>query len=74
MQSFLNDLGWHAEIQIGIDANAARSMATRQGIGRVRHLQVRHLWLQALVKAGVVRIEVGRTSSVTSRRLNDFNL
>ena len=58
MQSFLSDLGWHAEIQIRIDASAARSMATRQGIGRVRHLQVRHLWLQALVKAGVVRIEV----------------
>ncbi len=58
MQSFLNDLGWHAEIQIRIDAGAARSMATRQGIGRVRHLQVRRLWLQALVKAGAVRIEV----------------
>ena len=34
MQSVLNDLGWHAEIHIKIDASAARSMATHQGIGR----------------------------------------
>ncbi len=58
MQSCLNDLGWHAEIQIRIDASTARSMAIRQGIGRVRHLQARHLLLQAMVKAGAVRIEV----------------
>ncbi len=43
MQALLNDLGWHAEIHIRIDASAARSMANRQGIGRVKHLQVRLL-------------------------------
>ena len=40
MQSCLNDLNWHAEIRIHVDASATRSMATRQGIGRVMHLQV----------------------------------
>jgi hypothetical protein len=58
MQSFLNDLSWHAETHIHIDASAARSTATRQSTERVMHLQVQHLWLQALLEAGAVKIGV----------------
>ena len=36
------------------DASAGRAMATRRGVGRVRHLDVRLLWLQQLCAEGVV--------------------
>ena len=55
-RSLLCDLGWAADLQIRMDADAARGMASRQGIGRMRHLDVRYLWLQDLVKTGVIRI------------------
>ena len=60
MQSYFNDLGWQAEILVRADASAALAMASRQGIGQARHLQVRRLWFQALVKAGAVHVDVAK--------------
>ncbi len=31
------------------DSSAARSFASRRGLGRMRHMEVRHLWLQSAV-------------------------
>ena len=56
MQSFFQDLGWPATLMLKMDASAARAMATRQGVGRVRHLEVRHLWLQEVVRRGAVQV------------------
>ena len=33
------------------DAEAARTTASRQGVGKIRHLEVRLLWLQDLVRS-----------------------
>ena len=38
------------------DASAERAMATRRGVGRVRHLDARLLWLQQLCAEGVVEV------------------
>ena len=38
------------------DASAGRAMTTRRGVGRVRHLDARLLWLQQLCTEGVVEI------------------
>ena len=38
------------------DASAARGVLMRQGVGKVRHLQVQHLWLQQNVAAGELTI------------------
>ena len=37
-------------------ASAGRAMATRRGVGRVRHLDARLLWLQQLCAEGVVEV------------------
>ena len=38
------------------DASAARGVILRQGVGKVRHLQVKQLWLQENVAAGELTI------------------
>ena len=38
------------------DASAGRAVATRRGVGRVRHLDARLLWLQQLCAEGVVEV------------------
>ena len=38
------------------DPSAGRAMATRRGVGRVRHLDARLLWLQQLCAEGVVDV------------------
>ena len=55
-RSLFADLGWRANLQICMDAEAARAIASRQGIGKVRHLEVRYLWLQDQVRRGAIRL------------------
>ena len=52
-------LGWTAEpvrIRLRMDA-AARSVLCRQGVGRIRHMEVKVLWVQDQVKIGRVLVE-----------------
>ena len=37
--------------RVGSDASAARGMAARHGFGKVKHLELKHLWLQEAVRA-----------------------
>jgi hypothetical protein len=51
LASMLRELGVVVvgPIVLHSDASAARSFASRRGVGKMRHLEVRHLWLQAEV-------------------------
>ena len=41
-------------VELGTDSSAAKSFVCRRGLGRMRHLQIRDLWLQQEVKDGGV--------------------
>jgi len=59
IQSVMLDLGWAARlklIRLNVDSSTAQSIVHRRGVGRIRHLEVRHLWLQDLVKAGAILV------------------
>ena len=38
------------------DSNAARGMASRRGLGRTRHIDVKRLWLQEVVETRGVHL------------------
>ena len=50
VQAVARDLGWMLPIYLMVDSSAAKSMASRKGLGKVRHMEVRHLWLQEVVR------------------------
>jgi hypothetical protein len=52
IQALAADLGWHLKVRLWVDSTAAKSIASRTGLGRVRHLEVRFLWLQEVVRKG----------------------
>lgn len=56
VQALACDLGWEFKVRIWIDSSAAKSMASRIGLGRVRHLEVRYLWIQETVKKGRIQL------------------
>ena len=66
-------------IELGTDSAAGRAIACRRGVGRVRHLEVRQLYLQKLAAAGRVKLvkikgdaneaDLG-TKPLDARRLN----
>jgi hypothetical protein len=44
-------------IRLKLDSSGAVSFTHRQGIGNIKHLAVRHLWLQELVEKSLVRVQ-----------------
>ena len=52
----MRDMGCDADIKLHVDATVAQAMANRQGIGKIRHLDVRYLWLQEIAKSGVIAV------------------
>ena len=56
MQSMLKDLGWEVGIVIKTDASAAKGIANRRGLGKVRHIDVNQLWLQDQVANHTISI------------------
>ena len=65
VKAILDDLGMHAKINLRCDANAARALAQRQGLSkRTRHVKVKYLYVQDLVKAR--EIEVSRVATETN--------
>ena len=40
------DMGMNAKARLHVDASAAIGIIQRQGVGKVRHLDVHTLWLQ----------------------------
>ena len=45
-----------SRLVLGTDSSAARSFVSRRGLGRMRHIEVRDLWLQEEVAKGKVQV------------------
>ncbi len=54
LHSMLLELGADVSLVVLTDSSAAKSFASTRGLGRTRHLEVKDLWLQALVRDGRV--------------------
>ena len=57
MQSLAEDLEWKAEIRLWTDSSAAKDIGNRLGLGKLRHVELRWLWVQDLVKEGRVKLK-----------------
>ena len=49
LKSMVSEMGYRElsnVIYLGTDSSAAKSFVCRRGLGRMRHLEIRDLWLQ----------------------------
>ena len=53
-QSILRDLGQEIPIRVWTDSSASIGICTRQGLGKLRHLDTHTLWIQQAVRSGRV--------------------
>ena len=60
LQSILRDLGFETSVELYTDSSAANSIASRIGVGKVRHIHTKLLWIQEAVRDG--RIKLTKTS------------
>ena len=50
IQSLAKDSDWCFQIRIWVDATSAKSIASRTGLGKVRHMETKYLWVQEALK------------------------
>ena len=53
----LGFIGLQNALGLGTDSSAAKSFVNRRGLGRMRHLQIRDLWLQKEVRDGNLLVD-----------------
>jgi hypothetical protein len=53
-QALLRDLGVHVPLRVWTDSSAAIGICSRQGLGKLRHLDTHTLWIQQAVRCGRV--------------------
>jgi hypothetical protein len=56
MQSLLVDLGWETKVKVLTDSTTAKAVAGRRGLGKLRHVELKFLWVQEVVRRGRVKI------------------
>ena len=52
------DLGRDVKIKLFTDSSAAKGVVHRDGIGKMRHLETKYLWIQDVIKSR--ELEVGK--------------
>ena len=66
IQHILEEMGIPSELKLHSGSSAARAVVARRGVGRMRHLAARQLWLQGELREG--RLEVMKVPATTTRR------
>ena len=56
-KNMMGEMGVRIGIRLKTEASAAKGIATRRGMGKVRHIEVNQLWLQAHVARGDIKVE-----------------
>jgi hypothetical protein len=56
IKTMLEELGVCVKIVLATDSSAAKSLGSRRGTGRIRHLETRWLWLQLEVAKGNIKL------------------
>ena len=52
LQNLCDDLGIKAQVVLHTDSSACKGMCNRDGVGKLRHIELQYLWLQQAVRAG----------------------
>ena len=56
LQSMLREVGVEVNIVLQTDSAAAKSYASQRGLGRMRHIEVKDLWLQEATCRGRLKL------------------
>ena len=60
MQSLAEDLGWKVQVRIWTDSSAAKAVANRRGLGKLRDVELKWLWMQDVVKEGRIQLKTAK--------------
>ena len=50
------DLGYEIKLRVHMDAEAGKGVAARRGLGKMKHVELKYLWVQDVVKEGRLKL------------------
>ena len=56
-RSILQDIGIQGKVRLSEDSTAAKGIADRTGLGKVRHIEVNQLWVQDKVREKEIELK-----------------
>ena len=56
LHSLAEHLGWRVEVRLWTNSSAANAVANRRGLGKLRYVELKWLWVQDIVKEGKVQL------------------
>ena len=66
VQSMLRDWNIELEVEVNTDSSSAIGTTSRKGLGKMKHVQTRYLWIQERLSTGCFKLEkVGANSNVS---------
>ncbi len=72
LKAMLKEYGVEAGVVIQTDASAAKGIALRRGLGKVRHIEVNQLWVQDMVAKGKTKVQKIATSETLADHLTKY--
>ena len=55
-RSLLRDIGVHAKLRVWTESSATVGICGRQGLGKLRHIDTRNLWIQQKLRANKLEL------------------
>jgi hypothetical protein len=55
-QALASDLGISMELELYVDSTAAQSIASRAGLAKTKHVEVKYLWVQQATRRGLFKV------------------
>jgi hypothetical protein len=49
-------MGYEVEVTIWTDSTVGKSVASRRGLGKLRHVELKYLWIQDVMKEGRLKV------------------
>jgi hypothetical protein len=78
VQEILKDIGLPTSLKILTDASTARAICVREGVGKVRHLAARLLWIQQKVQDKAIKVDkIGtgdKCADIGTKNLNAYTM
>ena len=56
LQALARDFGLELSVKVLVDSTACKGIASRRGVGKIRHLHVQVLWVQSAVQDGKISV------------------
>ena len=69
VQALAEKLDWKMSVRVHTDSSPAKAVTSRRGLGKLRHIELKYLWVQDLVQEQ--RIAIKKINGLDNPRLSD---